>query len=822
MSEAGKQQVGSLAVDALLQRMQIQPDDADAQMEACGLLNDLYDKDPGHWNGKDNSIIAKTLMNAMKKHLRNVNLLIKLFEVLAKFTQQSAQNLDFFIEEGGFETILEVMKEHVDSRQVQICACIMLNVVGEYTLRVPHDLTRAAASAVVTAMRTHIQSTKVVEVCMAVLHSLRSELNQSIADNSVEIIIKCMRTHAQHQCIQAYGCGLLSELVAMDESSIPKMWALNALPTLVASMNTILRSETIVRELDGMPFDTQIYFDKFCLTVIQMYYRAQEEQAEPGLKILLQIMTQHAKKSPQLAMHAFEAISQSCNNSPRNKEILSEQACQAILRVMEAHKDNIDVQSFGLSALYCLAFKSQTNSTCLANGASLRTLLRSSEMFSQNQVARRADNSAMVEPLMRKFGAHASSFMEEADRETREKACALFGTMVEQGDSRLARTMLKAGCVRGIVKVMSHKADSESGHVAALRQGARALTSMVSRMHNSVHGAERETFSILVQEGGIDAVINAMSVLKSEETLQQMGCYTLTQLFLHCPDQVQVFGLRVIRPVLVGLHACFDPRRISRSLLSALHGATEVFNIITAYADEFPNHRSYLDAFGEHGWVKAACTCLRICNGEYDAQLQPEAMERKKELQPQWPICVWETLAAAVCGHKVNQDRVRQELQLVELTLSLMDKHSRNSEAQYSGCRALYAFTNKHKDNTEMVLRKGALRRVTHAANVWRNERDMDMRAFVLSLHSTLSLVNVPEEVSASIPSGGLLDTAATSHHGEKVCSGCGKTAADAGVAKLLRCNACTIAPLYCGAACQTACWQSHKAACKANRKNKT
>ena len=51
------------------------------------------------------------------------------------------------------------------------------------------------------------------------------------------------------------------------------------------------------------------------------------------------------------------------------------------------------------------------------------------------------------------------------------------------------------------------------------------------------------------------------------------------------------------------------------------------------------------------------------------------------------------------------------------------------------------------------------------------------------------------------------------------VCMACGKTAADVGAVKLLKCSACTIAPVYCSAACQSACWKEHKVECKANRK---
>ncbi len=52
------------------------------------------------------------------------------------------------------------------------------------------------------------------------------------------------------------------------------------------------------------------------------------------------------------------------------------------------------------------------------------------------------------------------------------------------------------------------------------------------------------------------------------------------------------------------------------------------------------------------------------------------------------------------------------------------------------------------------------------------------------------------------------------------VCMACGRTAADAMMKKLLKCSACTVAPKYCSAECQHACWAAHKAECKANKKS--
>ena len=49
-------------------------------------------------------------------------------------------------------------------------------------------------------------------------------------------------------------------------------------------------------------------------------------------------------------------------------------------------------------------------------------------------------------------------------------------------------------------------------------------------------------------------------------------------------------------------------------------------------------------------------------------------------------------------------------------------------------------------------------------------------------------------------------------------CVACGKTALDVQRSRLFKCSVCTIAPKYCSAECQAACWPSHKAECKANR----
>ncbi len=51
-----------------------------------------------------------------------------------------------------------------------------------------------------------------------------------------------------------------------------------------------------------------------------------------------------------------------------------------------------------------------------------------------------------------------------------------------------------------------------------------------------------------------------------------------------------------------------------------------------------------------------------------------------------------------------------------------------------------------------------------------------------------------------------------------EACSLCGKTAQELGLVRLLRCSACTIAPLYCSAECQRGAWKMHKSECKASR----
>lgn len=51
------------------------------------------------------------------------------------------------------------------------------------------------------------------------------------------------------------------------------------------------------------------------------------------------------------------------------------------------------------------------------------------------------------------------------------------------------------------------------------------------------------------------------------------------------------------------------------------------------------------------------------------------------------------------------------------------------------------------------------------------------------------------------------------------VCAGCGQTASELGIARLKKCQACTLMPQYCSEACQRRMWPSHKTECRANRR---
>lgn len=62
---------------------------------------------------------------------------------------------------------------------------------------------------------------------------------------------------------------------------------------------------------------------------------------------------------------------------------------------------------------------------------------------------------------------------------------------------------------------------------------------------------------------------------------------------------------------------------------------------------------------------------------------------------------------------------------------------------------------------------------------------------------------------------------AAPAARARKTCAVCGKTAAEAGIRKLLHCSGCTVKPRYCSEECQRHAWKhgGHKPECKANRR---
>jgi hypothetical protein len=185
-------------------------------------------------------------------------------------------------------------------------------------------------------------------------------------------------------------------------------------------------------------------------------------------------------------------------------------------------------------------------------------------------------------------------------------------------------------------------------------------------------------------------------------------------------------------------------------------------------------------------------------------------------------------LVKTVC-HNKNQDIVR-ETGVIDELLTLTERVKQNFLAL--GCirTAIKVITDNHKVNQAYLTRTMSLKqaRILYRAEV---PHAVDSESLGFDENRLRDMGMTKEELIAGM--NGFIqdvktDVAAKQVHDRELekqadaCVVCGRTAGELGLARMLRCSACTLKPSYCSVQCQRACWGAHKAECKANRVHKS
>ncbi len=797
-------------MEALLEQMEIKVADSEAQLRACEMLADHLDHQGENLHLDHKSRILTAIIRAMSAHPQQTDLQIKLMASGLKLRLGESPTRDMFIRQGGVQAVMAAMDRNKDCTVLQRHGCHMIATTGEDILALPQKTTRAAAKSVLAAMDAHVHEPALVHMGIQIIMVLHTELNHSIAETSLRTIVKSIRAYAQEERIQMIGCMALMKLVDNSDGVVASMWAEGAVAAMVHGIDVVSRGDYALSP--GPDGKCNTWFFEDCCDKLRRLYGSPHARAEPGITVLSRVIIKHMQHAVVVrkALMTLEIVARKC---VPNRSILGRQAVRASLLALDAHKDKVGMQLHGLNALYALTFDDKNNAACLTEDDALRILMRNTDMYIEKGVLRMA-------------------------------LCLVMCAMTEGGQQARDR-MLDAGCVPVITRVMNCAAADGSNETSGFQSGFQALVMLIKASHDHLTAADStaawEAFQRRVaQEGAADALASALPRFKARGGTQyQVHVFdSLYKLFSECPQNVADFGLAALRATVEAMLSYVSPstRKIPDDVCQVNVYASYTLSLIITQAHELAIRRDVQDAFGACGGFTALARYLQMCDAGGGLKVQrADVMSQSTGPQP-----ALLALRFAVLGHRGNQELcARDATGIIHTVLRLAAAHPSDAYLQVCACGALDAMSREHEAATAQVVSGGGLQVAKRAMGLCGTGQD-DGREFIVGLLDRLMQVCGSDHVGADRTaanvgrSGGTAGASGASkqstHVSESrkhvasskagdVCVACGKCAADVGATRLLKCSACTIAPMYCSAKCQHACWVAHKAECKANRK---
>jgi hypothetical protein len=186
-----------------------------------------------------------------------------------------------------------------------------------------------------------------------------------------------------------------------------------------------------------------------------------------------------------------------------------------------------------------------------------------------------------------------------------------------------------------------------------------------------------------------------------------------------------------------------------------------------------------------------------------------------------------------------ENQRVCRDIGAIQGVLHMIEKHEDDKRVYMRGCLALGAMVGNDAESTRLFLSLGGMEHLVRATQI-RNVYDND--GTHKSLQKSLDIIRRAQGTqndgaygageqrlrlsrqdvdSSPAQSKTNSEPDNASHKQIEACVACSKTPAELGMARLLKCSACTLAPAYCSGECQRVHWRAHKSDCKAHRKAK-
>jgi hypothetical protein len=694
------------------------------------------------------------------------------------------------LQDAGAEGVaVAAIINHPNDAKLQLAACTVLSEMchglpDTFKISVP---IRTFVTGLVKMLKMLEQHADAQSGGLTVLNMLTKHSVDYVVEfekqQGLALLITALRTHKRDIYVQLQGaCGIMNFLVMDCKPWVQEFWKQGILEVILDAVdNALIAEETPVVKFvhDEVSFKYEASQDliRFIMEnsfffVENMYRHINEslpKHNEPKLSIVPRAMARFLQDA-QLQHTAMQSLFLAMHTCPENIGHLGQEGMRAVIAALATHDKDKKVQTAGLACLYLLANSSPNTKRLMVQDNGLQILIRNMQTCTQS-----LDIQLYVVELLGQLGKDARVNIKEA--------------------------IIKSGSLPVIAKAMQAAKGSPKA-----RELAAATCEAVLNLLPRKGVVTDDLKAHMLQCGLVDAVLLAMSEAPDCDTTQLFGASVLKYM-------VSGYGAAIKA---VASRACLALIRAIPSLKDVDVAQTmtcTLFQEIVDSLDSGGGLRKFQDDLAEEAGIKALCDCIKVYDVKDRALVAQNA-------------CV--ILRYAILGHKENQRRC-EEVGAVDVLVDLISAPRDDFDLQRELLHMVAIDALKEMPRTCTVKRPATSR---SGADAEPGARDStrggkgDMVMVVLA-DFLAEFDDGDHDSHAEKQDAACKQPQPVPHaHGQLVahvrvdaCVACGKTSADVGVKALLRCSACSIAPLYCSVECQRACRKAHKAECKANKK---
>jgi hypothetical protein len=668
--------------------------------------------------------------------------------------------------------VINVVKNHPADPKLQEGAWLLLDEVCRKSAQNREVLFKEGAfQALVATMNLQRQNTKILEIVCKICCTMlipKRVLEGDVAHSAALALINTIRAHhTKGGSILRFAMGALNHLFAEHKKAhIPKEAAIQAC-TL------------------GMRAATQGFHEQLFGCLILRHLCEEDDKhvmetmwREGVVNLVLTALDLFTSTQAHMANHArsLEDTLRKCTATisyvqAHAMEPRTEPGLSVISRAMRMFPQCIELQGSATKFLRDAVMNHIDNATHMGKGGL-------EAVFAAMRVFKTPSSDSQPNTLL---------------REQQFQAAALFVIHIamKARDPHILEVLMRPECAQAVIAVM----DAYHADIFVVRQGCFALLYFVNMP------VSKEVKSRIRQEA-VETVLSAITTYKDDYLMFTSGCTFL----------------------ILGMHEWVGSSRTHDDTmgLRVLYAAVEALLRREIFMDGYFEDLLCRYIVGVCGWDKQdlneerlmlLCTGF-VTHGGIQLLLRTLTTSADNMGWDEWYKRA--TLTTGVLTLMVNGNRRGQDIcgreGGIEVLVRLVAKHKEKNEHLTTGiCLLLDSLSLNHEENTQKIVK---LRGIKHIHRVSKNEHlehDSDVGPIMLRVFAGFRSRNL-----------GLFEAVEERDRQKlaEACVACGKTAGGLGLSRLLRCSACTVAPLYCSSECQKACWKAHKAECKANRKH--